>query len=221
MLSPNARSRMWDKSANDYARGEGLAAVLLKPLSQALKDGDHIECIIRETSINSDGRTKGITMPSAAAQAELIRQTYRKAGLDPLVDRPQFFECHGTGTSAGDPQEAQAIQEAFFPAVPAIDETKLSLGSIKTVLGHTEGCAGLAGVLKASLAMRHRAIPPNMHFQELNAVIAPYYDHLQVVTDLTPWPQAVNTTMRASVNSFGFGGTNAHAILESYDANHV
>ena len=217
MLSSDARSRMWDKSANGYARGEGIAAVYLKTLSQALKDGDHIECLVRETSINSDGRTKGITMPSAAAQATLIRQTYRNAGLDPLVDRCQYFECHGTGTSAGDPQEAQAIQEAFFPTKTAKVETKLFLGSIKTVVGHTEGCAGLAGVLKASLAMQHRAIPPNMHFNELNPAITPYYDHLQVATSLMPWPKLAGTPLRASVNSFGFGGTNAHAILESYE----
>ncbi|KAI4160858.1 MAG: hypothetical protein LQ342_005383 [Letrouitia transgressa] len=178
MLSYDARSRMWDKSASGYARGEGVAAIFLKPLSQALKDGDHVECIVRETLINSDGRTKGITMPSASAQAELIRQTYRKAGLDPSVDRPQYFECHGTGTSAGNPQEAQAIQEAFFSTCTATDETVLSLGSIKTVIGHTEGCAGLAGVLKASLAMKHRKMPPNMHFNELNPAIAPYYDRL-------------------------------------------
>ena len=217
MLSSDARSRMWDESANGYARGEGLAAVYLKTLSQALKDGDSIESIIRETLVNSDGRTKGITMPSAAAQADLIRTTYRNAGLDPLVDRCQYFECHGTGTLAGDPQEAQAIQEAFFPEGHPDDDTKLLLGSIKTVIGHTEGCAGLGGVLKVSLAMRHHAIPPNMHFQKLNTAIKPYYGHLQVVESLTPWPKLVSTPLRASVNSFGFGGTNAHAILESYD----
>ena len=217
MLSSDVRSRMWDKSANGYARGEGIAAIYLKSLSQALNDGDHIECLVRETFINSDGRTKGITMPSAAAQAALIRQTYRNAGLDPLVDRCQYFECHGTGTSAGDPQEAQAIQEAFFPTKAAKVETKLFLGSIKTVVGHTEGCAGLAGVLKASLAIQHRAIPPNMHFNELNPAITPYYDHLQVATNLMPWPKLAGTPLRASVNSFGFGGTNAHAILESYE----
>ena len=99
----------------------------------------------------------------------------------------------------------------------AKNETKLFLGSIKTVVGHTEGCAGLAGVLKASLAMKHHIIPPNMHFNELNPAITSYYDHLQVVTNLTPWPKLADTPLRASVNSFGFGGTNAHAILESYD----
>jgi acyl transferase domain-containing protein len=103
MLSPTARSRMWDKSADGYARGEGFAAIMLKPLSVALKDGDHIECLVRGSGVNSDGRTTGITMPSASAQAALIRKTYQSAGLDCVRDRPQYFECHGTGTKAGDP----------------------------------------------------------------------------------------------------------------------
>jgi aspyridone synthetase (hybrid polyketide synthase/nonribosomal peptide synthetase) len=219
MLSPTSRSRMWDKDADGYARGEGFAALFLKPLSQALRDGDHIECLVRETGVNSDGRTKGITVPSSIAQKNLIQQTYRNAGLDPLVDRCQFFECHGTGTLAGDPREAQAIQEAFFPSEHHVEEQtigKLFVGSIKTVVGHLEGCAGLAGILKASLAIQHGIIPPNMHFNELNPAIIPYYDHLQVVARPILWPDVAGQPRRASVNSFGFGGTNAHAILESY-----
>ena len=218
MLSPDNHSKMWDKSANGYARGEGVAAVFLKPLSHALRDGDCIDCLVRETYVNSDGRTKGITMPSATAQAALIRRTYQNAGLDPLVDRCQYFECHGTGTQAGDPQEAQAIQEAFFPKTNKQERAneKLYVGSIKTVLGHTEGCAGLAGVLKASLAIQNRTIPPNMHFKELSPAVAPYYGNLQLVTNPTPWPKTLGTPARASVNSFGLGGTNAHAILEAY-----
>jgi hybrid polyketide synthase/nonribosomal peptide synthetase ACE1 len=103
MLSPDGRSRMWDEKANGYARGDGIAVVVLKRLSQALADGDHIECLIRETQINQDGKTKGITMPSSAAQSALIRATYKKAGLDlfKASDRPQYFEAHGTGTPAG------------------------------------------------------------------------------------------------------------------------
>ena len=97
MLSRDNHSKMWDKSANGYARGEGVTAVFLKPLSQAIRDGDHIESVVRETYVNSDGRTQGITMPSARAQAALIQRTYRNAGLDPLRDRCQYFECHGTG----------------------------------------------------------------------------------------------------------------------------
>lgn len=217
MLSPTSRSRMWDKDADGYVRGEGFSALFLKPLKQALLDGDHIECVIRETGVNSDGRTKGITMPNSISQKELIQQTYRNAGLDPLVDRCQYFECHGTGTLAGDPREAQAVQEAFFPkTADQGDDEKLLVGSIKTVVGHLEGCAGLAGIMKASLALQNGIVPPNMHFKELNPAVAPHYDHLQVVTNPTPWPDTAGKPRRVSVNSFGFGGTNAHAILENY-----
>ncbi|KAJ5464099.1 hybrid PKS-NRPS biosynthetic cluster [Penicillium sp. IBT 31633x] len=220
MLSPDSRCRMWDKDANGYARGEGFAALLLKPLSRALRDGDEIEGIIRETGVNSDGRTKGITMPSAAAQTALIRQTYHRAGLDPSVDRCQYFECHGTGTSAGDPVEAKAIHDAFFPDGEQTESSPsdpLLVGSIKTVIGHLEGCAGLAGVLKALLAIRHQTIPPNMHFNSLNPSVAPFYENLKIPTEAMPWPLATSQTpRRASVNSFGFGGTNAHVIIESH-----
>ncbi|KAI0097723.1 putative polyketide synthase [Nemania sp. FL0031] len=184
MLSPDGRSRMWDQGANGYARGEGVAVLVLKTLSAALEDGDHIECIIRETGLNQDGNTPGITMPNADAQAALIRSTYEKAGLnlrDP-TDHPQFFE-----------------------------------GSIKTVLGHTEGTAGVAAVLKACLALQNGIIPPNLLFERLNSEVAPFYKGIEIPLTSRPWPDVPGSMLRASVNSFGFGGTNAHAILESFD----
>ncbi|KAL5356525.1 hypothetical protein BJX96DRAFT_171691 [Aspergillus floccosus] len=218
MLSPTGRSRMWDADADGYARGEGLAAVVLKPLSAALEDGDHIECIIRGTGINQDGRTAGLTMPSNIAQADLIRATYARAGLninDPK-DRPQFFHAHGTGTPAGDPQESEAISRAFFGNSNVTDT--LYVGSIKTVIGHTEGTAGLASLIGTSQALQHGIIPPNMHFNSLSPRVAPFYTHLRVPTEPQPWPSPVSgQPRRASINSFGFGGTNAHAILESYE----
>ncbi len=218
MLSPDSRSRMWDQDANGYARGEGIAAILLKPLHKAIQDNDHIECVIRQTGVNSDGRTDGITMPSSSAQTELIRRTYENAKLDIRHDRCQYFECHGTGTLAGDPVEARAIQEAFFPDRDQTNQdSPLYCGSVKTVIGHLEGCAGLAGVLKVALAIQNKAIPPNMHFNQLNPAITPYYDKLCVPTSLLPWPDTAGKPLRASVNSFGFGGTNAHVILESYE----
>ncbi|KAK4240422.1 putative pks-nrps protein [Achaetomium macrosporum] len=223
MLSQDSRSRMWDSAANGYARGEGFASLVLKPLSRAVRDGDHIECVIRHTVVNSDGRTKGITMPSPEAQAAMIRRAYLDSGLDPVADRPQFFECHGTGTLAGDPVEAQAVHDAFFPPGHRRDsgssdgQGKLLVGSIKTAIGHLEGCAGIAGILKASLAIQHRTIPPNMLFNELNPAIAPFYGHLEIPTKAVPWPPVKEGPLRASVNSFGFGGTNAHAILESFE----
>ncbi|KAF2832601.1 putative PKS-NRPS protein [Ophiobolus disseminans] len=215
MLSPDARSRMWDKAANGYARGEGTAALVLKTLSKALADGDVIEGIVRSSGVNSDGQSPGITMPFAPTQAALIRHTYRQAGLDPVKDRPQYFECHGTGTPAGDPVEARAVSEAFGTLSA---EDPLYVGSIKTVVGHLEGCAGLAGVIKVLLAIKHRVIPPNLLFTELNPAIAPYYGPLRIPTAARPWPELPpGTPARASVNSFGFGGTNAHAIIESFE----
>nr|QCQ29630.1 polyketide synthase-nonribosomal peptide synthase [Alternaria oxytropis] len=218
MLSPTSRSRMWDASADGYARGEGFAAIVLKTLDRATAHADDVECIIRATAVNQDGRTAGITAPSAAAQTALIKRAYHDAGLDPVADRCQFFEAHGTGTRAGDPVEARGIRDAFFPQdhIDAAPPGNLLVGSIKTVVGHLEGCAGLAGLLKASLAMQNRTIPPNMHFCELNPAIGSLYDNLKIPTQACAWPDVpAGTPLRASVNSFGFGGTNAHVILET------
>ncbi|XP_044716927.1 AMP-binding enzyme domain-containing protein [Hirsutella rhossiliensis] len=219
MLSPTGRSRMWDASADGYARGEGTATVVLKRLSQALKDGDRIHGLIRETGVNSDGRTSGITLPSSESQKVLIRQTYANAGLDWTTDagRPQFFEAHGTGTPAGDPIEARAIHDAFFGNGTSNAEGTMLVGSVKTAIGHLEGCAGLAGLIKAVEAVRRGVVPPNMLFKKLNPAIEPFSAHLRVPIEAAPWPElSRNTPRRASVNSFGFGGTNAHAIVESF-----
>ncbi|KAB8336832.1 hypothetical protein FH972_021140 [Carpinus fangiana] len=220
MLSPNGRSRMWDADADGYARGEGVAVVVMKRLADAIADGDHIECIIRETGANQDGSSNGITVPSTEAQATLIRQTYARAGLDPEHDpddRPQYFEAHGTGTQAGDPKEAAAIYDTFGRHNHAAGSTPLYVGSIKTVIGHLEGAAGLAGFLKASASLQNGYIPPNLSFNRLNPKIEPFYKGLQVPTSLTKWPVlSEGTPRRVSVNSFGFGGANAHAILEQH-----
>ncbi len=209
---------MWDADADGYARGEGIAAVVLKTLSDAIRDGDPIECVIRGTGVNQDGRTAGLTMPSNIAQAELIRSTYARAGLnikDPK-DRPQFFHAHGTGTPAGDPQESEAISRAFFGQNNITD--KLYVGSLKTIIGHTEGTAGLASLIGTVEALKHAIIPPNMHFNTLSPRVAPFYTKLEVPTKAAPWPAVMpGQPRRASVNSFGFGGTNAHAILETYN----
>ncbi|KAF7865953.1 hypothetical protein EAF04_006117 [Stromatinia cepivora] len=224
MLSPDGRSRMWDADAKGYARGEGIGAVVLKTLSSALEDGDDIECLIRETGTAQDGKTQGITSPNHAAQTQLIRDCYSRAGLDLKnpAHRPQFFECHGTGTLAGDAAEAEAISAAFFPGnkaggFPSEQVERLFVGSIKSLIGHTEGTAGIAGILKASLALQNSAIPPNLLLNSLNPRIQPFVTNLQVPSRLAPWPTVMNDSpRRASVNSFGFGGANAHAILESY-----
>ncbi|RDL31028.1 Nonribosomal peptide synthetase 14 [Venustampulla echinocandica] len=220
LLSPSGRSQMWDVGADGYARGEGVCVFFMKTLSQALKDGDRIDALIRETCVNSDGRTKGIAMPSAEAQASLMRTAYRNAGLDlsKAEDRPQYIEAHGTGTQAGDPREAFAISSTFFPSDQEHDHRpKLVVGSIKTIIGHTEGCAGIAGLLKTLLAMRHNTIPPNQHFHNLNPSVKPSFKHLSIATTPEAWPTVpADTPLRASVNGFGSGGTNCHAIMESY-----
>lgn len=224
---------MWDARADGYARGEGVAVVVLKPLRQALADNDHIECIIRETGVSQNGRTPGgLTVPNAVSQVDLIKSTYARSGLDPArpQDRCQFFEAHGTGTAAGDPKEAEAIRDVFFPAYQGqqlaedgnqSDDQILYVGSVKTVVGHTEGAAGLVALLKASLAIQHAQIPPNMHFEQLSPAVEPFYKpNLRVPTELRPWPMSSaqeGGPRRASVNSFGLGGTNAHVILESWD----
>ncbi|KAL0937411.1 hybrid nrps pks [Colletotrichum truncatum] len=223
MLSHDSRSRMWDEDAKGYARGDGVAALILKPLSAAIADGDRIESVIRECLVNQDGRTsEGITVPSSEAQAELIQRTYAKAGLDATnpKHRCQYFEAHGTGTGAGDPREARAIATAFFGSSHrSKDPTdKLFVGSIKTIIGHTEGTAGIAGIMKASLALQHGEIPPNLLFNQLSPAVAPFYDSLEIPTTVQKWPYLPSgVPRRASINSFGFGGTNAHVILESYD----
>lgn len=224
MLSPTGRSRMWDRGANGYARGDGVGVVVLKTLSRALADGDHIEAVIRETGVNQDGRSRGITMPSADAQASLIRSTYAKAGLDLNVerDRCQYFEAHGTGTPAGDPVEAEAVHSAFFgehisDELKGRRESPLYVGSIKTVIGHTESAAGIAGLLKVVQAMKHGRIPQNLLLEDLNPAVLPFYDNLHIPRESIPWPNLPpGHARRASVNSFGFGGTNAHVILEGF-----
>ena len=208
MLSTKGRSAMWDADVDGYGRGEGFVAVVLKPLKDAIRDGDHVDCVIREAATNQDGRTMGITMPSAAAQAQLIRRAYTDVGLnlENIHDRPQFFEAHGTGTKAGDPQEAEAIHTAFFGNDIAAPQQKdpLYVGGIKTVVGHTEGTAGLAGLLKASLALQAKEIPPNLLFNNLNPELVPFYGSLKVPTQAISWPSLPESVpRRASVNSFG------------------
>ncbi|RYO89275.1 hypothetical protein DL766_000912 [Monosporascus sp. MC13-8B] len=229
MLSSDGQCRMWDDSGNGYGRGEGVAAMVLKTLSSALADGDPIQCVIRETGVNHDGRSQGITMPSAKAQTALIRSTYAKAGLDIKAkdDRCQYFEAHGTGTPAGDPIEAEAVYNAFFGdensanplASTSQDADPLWVGSIKSIIGHTESTSGLAGVLKVALAMKNGYIPPNLLFKNVNPRVKPYYGPMQIPLQLTQWPKLPpGHPRRASVNSFGFGGTNSHIILESFEA---
>ena len=209
MLSMDGRSRAFDAGASGYVRGEGICAAILKRQSDAVRNGDHIRAIVRATGTNHDGRTQGITLPSPEAQEALIRSTYEQAGLK--FEDTQYFEAHGTGTGAGDPRETSAIGAVFA----ATREQPLYVGSVKTNIGHLEGSSGLAGIIKTTLALENHKIPPNMLFNNPNPKIKFEDWKISVPTELIPW-EAKNGVRRASINSFGYGGTNAHVVLEGY-----
>ncbi|KAI0382791.1 putative polyketide synthase [Hypomontagnella monticulosa] len=213
-LGPDAKCHTYDASANGYSRGEGIAAIFIKPLEDAIRDNDTIRAVIRGTACNQDGRTAGIMLPSREAQEALIRSAYRSAKCD--MAEVGYFEAHGTGTPAGDPLEAGAIGSTLGRYRQPGDENRLYVGSVKTNIGHLEGASGLAGVIKTVLALEKGLIPPNLHFERGNEAIDFEGWHIRVPTELTPWPMP--GIRRASINSFGFGGTNAHIIID--DAYH-
>ncbi|OBR11263.1 Reducing polyketide synthase [Colletotrichum higginsianum IMI 349063] len=210
VLNPDGRSLSFDEAANGYGRAEGCGIVVLKPLDQAVRDGDHIRAVIRGSGVNSDGWTKTISTPSGQAQADLIRQVYESNGLD--YDSTQYVEAHGTGTKVGDPIELGAIHDTI--GRNASESRKLYVGSVKANIGHLEPAAGVAGFIKGVLSLEHGMIPPNVHFHKANPRIPFDKWNMVVPTSLTPWPAA--ETKRMSVSSFGMGGTNAHVVLEEY-----
>ncbi len=208
MLSPEGRCAAFDESASGFVRGEGAGMVLLKRLSKAIEDGDPIQGVIIGTSINQDGHTNGISLPSPEAQTRLVIDACKDAGVAP--EDIGFVEAHGTGTAVGDPIEATALANALCGDRPA--DKPLPIGSIKTNLGHLETAAGIAGLLKGMLVLQHGQIPPSLHFK----TPSPYIDFeklkLRVPTELEPFPEVSGERM-VGVNSFGFGGANAHVIL--------
>jgi acyl transferase domain-containing protein len=211
-LSPQSRSFSFDSRGDGYGRGEGMAALFLKPLKRAVRDGDIVRAVVRATASNQDGRTPGLTQPSSEAQEALIRTAYAKAGLS--MDKTRYVEAHGTGTPTGDPIEARAIGNAFGRM--RSPDQPLYLGSIKANIGHLEGSSGPAGVIKSIMMLEKGIIPPQALFENLNPAIDAKGNNLKIPTAKTPWPQS--GLRRISVNSFGFGGANSHAILD--DAMH-
>lgn len=209
MLSPEGISHTFDDRANGYGRGEGIGCMVVKRLSDALRDGDTIRAIIRGTSVNSDGKTPSITQPSSTAQADLIRKTYEAAGL-PQTET-QYFESHGTGTPVGDPIELEAIGTTLGASRAAAGLGPLYVGSIKANVGHTEGCSGLAGVFKAITLLEQGILVPTHGIERVNPKLKLDKWHL-AFPQLIKWPG--RGQRRISVNSFGFGGANAHAILD-------
>ncbi|MFB1483789.1 type I polyketide synthase [Corallococcus sp. RDP092CA] len=209
MLAPDGRCKPFDAAANGYVRSEGCGMVVLKRLSDALADGSPILALIRGSAVNQDGPSGGITVPSGPAQQAVIRGALENGGVEPAQVR--FVETHGTGTALGDPIEAGALG-AVFGASHARSRP-LVIGSVKSNVGHLENAAGIAGLLKVVLALKHEALPPSLHFQRPSPHIPWERLPLEVATGLLPWPAGQGRRL-AGVSSFGFSGTNVHVVLE-------
>ncbi|MCY1077694.1 type I polyketide synthase [Archangium lansingense] len=212
-LSPDGHCFTFDARANGYVRGEGAGVVVLKPLSLAIADGDPIYCVIRGSVINNNGGSNGLTAPNPKAQEEMLRLAYARAGIEP--SEVQYVEAHGTGTQLGDPMEARALGEVLGAGRPA--DRPLHIGSCKTNIGHLEAAAGIAGLIKVALSIKHRALPPSLHFEIPNPHIPFAELRLEVQRALGPWPEPERKLV-AGVSSFGFGGTNCHVVVEESDA---
>lgn len=209
MLAPDGRCKTFDASADGYVRGEGCGMVVLKRLSDALRDGDNILALIRGSAVNQDGRSNGLTAPNGLAQQDVIRAAMAQAGVTP--NQIGYVEAHGTGTPLGDPIEMAALN-----AVLGGDSNqRVIVGSVKTNIGHLESAAGIAGLIKVVLAMQNEAIPPHLHLKEINPYLSLEGSRIEIGTYLRPWKRrgAEAPPRFAGVSSFGFGGTNAHVIL--------
>ena len=208
MMAADGRCKTFDARADGYVRGEGVGWVLLKPLSAALRDGDHVHAVIRGTAVNQDGRSNGLTAPNGPAQAAVIRDALAVAALAP--EDVHYVEAHGTGTALGDPIELRALHQAYRGHGA---ESPLWVGAVKTNIGHLEAAAGIVGLIKAALTVEHGTIAPNLHFESPNPHAQWDTLRLQVPTKVEPW--AGEGALRAGVSAFGFGGTNAHVVLEA------
>ncbi|MGW6295768.1 type I polyketide synthase, partial [Streptomyces sp. NPDC055058] len=214
-LSPDGACHTFDARANGYVRGEGGGVVVLKLLSRALADGDHVHAVIRGGALNNDGTGTSITTPDADAQAAVLRAACHRAGVDPADIG--YVELHGTGTRVGDPVEAAALGAVLGTA--AGRRAPLAVGSVKTNIGHLEGAAGIAGLLKTVLCLAHRRLVPSLHHEEPNPAIDLDGLGLRVQRETTDWTPAVpGAPLRAGVSSFGMGGTNVHLVLEEAPA---
>ncbi|KAH1426141.1 hypothetical protein KXW31_006867 [Aspergillus fumigatus] len=205
VLSSDGSCKTFSADANGYARGEAVTAIFIKPLADALRDGNPIRAVVRATSHNADGKTPTLSQPSTDAQEALMRRAYELGGITDYAETA-MVECHGTGTPTGDPIEAAAVARVF-------GDKGVYIGSVKPNLGHTEAASGLVSLLKMVKALEHRVIPPNIKFTSPNPNIPFAEGRLTVPTDPLPWPK--DRLERVSVNSFGIGGANAHVILES------
>ncbi|MFE4373235.1 SDR family NAD(P)-dependent oxidoreductase, partial [Streptomyces sp. NPDC056835] len=207
-LSAKGRCAAFDESADGFVRGEGGGVVLLKPLDRAVADGDPIYCVIQGSAVNNDGGGDRLTDPDVAGQRDVLRRAYADARISP--EAVQYVELHGTGTPVGDPVEAAAVSDVIGRSTE--DRGPLRVGSVKTNVGHLEAAAGIVGLLKAALSLRHRQLPPSLHFNAPNPAIPLAELNLRVQTELDDWP-APAAPLVAGVSSFGVGGTNCHVVL--------
>ncbi|KAM0345449.1 hypothetical protein ACHAPU_006376 [Fusarium lateritium] len=211
MLNPDGKSYAFDSRGAGYGRGEGVATIVLKRLDNALKDGDRIHAIIANSGMNQDGKTPGLNTPSSEAQAALSLRVYQEAGLNPA--NTSFVEAHGTGTQAGDREEIASINKVFCEESGRTDD--LYVGSVKTNIGHLEATSGIAGLLKSILILKHGHIPANLNFIKPKPSLKLYEKKIKIPSELTKLPTPQEGPARVSVNSFGYGGTNCHVILEA------
>lgn len=215
MMAPDGKCKFGDASGDGYVRSEGAALVLLKPLDQALADADRIYAVVRGSAVNNDGRSSGVLgRPSRVGHEEMLRAAYADAGVDPA--RVRYLEAHGTGTRAGDPVEIAALGKVLGPGRAA--GARCLIGSVKTNIGHTESAAGIAGLIKAALALHHQRVPASLHFVEPNPGVPWEELPFDVPVGCSPWPSGDGPAL-AGVNSFGITGTNAHAVLEQAPSN--
>ncbi|KDN20234.1 SDR family NAD(P)-dependent oxidoreductase [Amycolatopsis rifamycinica] len=223
MLSEDGRSKTFSADADGYARGEGVGMLVLKKLSAAERDGDHIHGVIRATAVNHGGRANSLTAPNPKAQAAVVRAAYRRAGVDPRT--VGYVEAHGTGTKLGDPVEVEGLKEAFRELYADfgadVTAAHCGIGSVKTNIGHLELAAGVAGVLKVLLQLKHRTLVESLHCETVNPYVELDGSPFFLVREQRPWaapvgPDGAELPRRAGVSSFGFGGANAHVVLEEY-----
>lgn len=214
MMSPNGKCRPFDQSADGIVLGEAVGVLVLKDYDKAVADGDHIYGIVRASGINQDGKTNGITAPSALSQTMLERSVYEKGNINP--EDITLIEAHGTGTKLGDPIEVKALKESFGKYTKK--KHYCALGSVKSNIGHTTMAAGVSSVIKVLLAMKNKQIPPLVNYKQLNEHIdlenSPFY----INTELKDWVVDEGKPRMAAVSAFGFSGTNCHLVIEEAPA---
>lgn len=224
MLSPTGQCYSFDENADGYVRGEGAGVVLLKPLQNAIEDGDNILGVIKGSAVNHGGKARTLTAPNAFSQSQVVSSAILKAGIHPATI--DYVEAHGTGTPLGDPIEVQGLKRAFnavqkTKSLSPLPDAYCGLGSVKSQIGHLESAAGIAGLIKVLLSIKHKKIPATQNFHRLNPKIKLKNSPFYIVDKMQNWPakkdeQGQAIPRRAGISSFGFGGVNAHVVVEEY-----